>query len=64
MYGKQYRTSVSLLTHVPDGLTVSLGDTVLIEETRPISKRKAWQIVSVTKQADILETTTVVEEQA
>lgn len=55
VYGKQYRTSVSLLTHVPASLTVNVGDTVIIEEIRPISKRKAWQIVSIVKQATVLE---------
>ncbi|MEK7184339.1 MAG: uS17 family ribosomal protein [Patescibacteria group bacterium] len=55
LYGKQYRTSVSLLTHVPAELTLNLGDTVVIEEIRPISKRKAWQVVAVTKQAELLE---------
>lgn len=64
VYGKQYRTSVSLLTHVPADLKVSLGDTVIIEEIRPVSKRKAWQIVTVTKQADVLDATPVTEEQA
>jgi len=53
VYGKQFRTSTSLLTHVPSKLTVGVGDTVTIEETRPISKRKAWQIVTVDKVAKL-----------
>ena len=63
VYGKQFRTSTSLLTHVPSKLTVGVGDIVTIEETRPISKRKAWQIVGVVKVAKLAVAAREIEEQ-
>ena len=62
VYGKQFRTSTSILSHVPTDVAVNLGDIVTIEETRPFSKNKSWQIVAVVKRATIA--TTGVEEQA
>ncbi|MBI4185549.1 30S ribosomal protein S17 [Candidatus Berkelbacteria bacterium] len=56
LYEKAYRWSSQHLTNVPTDLAVSVGDTVRIEETRPVSKRKAWTIVEVIAQATLLET--------
>lgn len=58
LYNKQYRTSVSLLVHVPTTTIVNVGDIIVIEETRPISKRKSWQVVEVVKQAAVQPTNT------
>lgn len=52
VYGKQFRLSTSILAHVPATVQTAVGDVVLIEETRPVSKRKAWQILEVVKRAD------------
>ena len=62
VYGKQFRTSTSILSHVPADMTVNLGDIVTIEETRPFSKNKSWQIVAVIKSVAVA--TTGIEEQA
>lgn len=40
------RRSRKYLAHDPKGLA-KVGDTVLLEETRPISKNKRWRVVSV-----------------
>lgn len=63
IYSKQYRTSTSLLTHVPNNLTVGVGDIVTIEETRPISKRKAWQVIAVVKAAKLAVAAREIEDQ-
>lgn len=47
LYEKAYRTSKSLLAHVSGDLALSVGDTVTIEEIRPVSKRKAWTVTEV-----------------
>ncbi len=51
VYGKPYRVTTSFLVHVPSTTTVAVGDIVEIEETRPISKRKSWQVTKVTGHA-------------
>lgn len=53
LYEKAYRTSKSLLAHIPEGVDLSIGDTVTIEESRPISKSKAWIVVGVITKARI-----------
>ncbi len=49
-YGKRYIKSTKYLAH-NDGNVAKRGDEVTIEETRPLSARKRWRIVSVNKQA-------------
>lgn len=46
-YQKRYTVSKKYLVHneLPD---VQVGDTVIIEETRPLSSRKRWRIVAKT----------------
>lgn len=51
LYGKPYRDTKSILAHLSADLAVKVGDTVAIEETRPISKRKAWKVTKVTAEA-------------
>jgi len=44
-YLKRIKVTKSYLVHNEIG--AKAGDTVLIEETKPISKNKAWQITKV-----------------
>lgn len=46
-YGKRYRVSKKFAAHDEQNATKT-GDTVTIQETRPISKTKTWKIVSIT----------------
>ena len=50
IYLKAYRTSRSFLVDVPSSIHLGLGDQVLIEEVRPVSKRKSWQVLRVVTQ--------------
>ena len=45
-YGKYLKRSSKILAHDPENLCQE-GDTVIIQEGRPISKRKAWSLVQV-----------------
>ena len=46
-YGKQY--SVSKKFHVHDEANAcKVGDVVLFEETRPLSKTKKWRVIGTT----------------
>ena len=45
-YGKYLKRSSKILAHDPENQCHE-GDTVLIQEGRPISKRKAWILVKV-----------------
>lgn len=51
LYGKQYRQSHTFLVDVNPTEPVTVGDRVLIEATRPISKQKHWRVVSIVKPA-------------
>lgn len=44
-YRKQYKVSRRFAVHAPEG-NLHEGDSVTIEETRPLSKTKRWRIVS------------------
>jgi len=44
-YGKRIRTTRRYLAH--NDLGAKMGDKVMIEETRPISKNKCWRVVKV-----------------
>lgn len=46
MYAKQVRMTAKFAVHDPENKT-KVGDVVTIEETRPISKRKNWRLVSI-----------------
>lgn len=43
-YQKRFTVSKRYLVHNEDA-TVKVGDTVTIEETRPLSARKRWRVV-------------------
>jgi len=50
IYGKFVKKSKKFLAHDEDN-TCSIGDTVRIMETRPLSKRKRWRLVEVVERA-------------
>lgn len=45
-YGKYLKRSSKILAHDPENQCQE-GDTVIIQEGRPISKHKAWSLVQV-----------------
>ncbi len=47
LYGKIVRREKSYKAHVPDGLEVSAGDLILMEEIRPVSRDKRWVVKKV-----------------
>jgi small subunit ribosomal protein S17 len=49
-YGKYIRRSTKVLAH-DESNECKPGDRVTIAECRPLSKRKAWQVVSVVERA-------------
>jgi small subunit ribosomal protein S17 len=55
-YGKRYRKSKKFLAD-SNGMTLNVGDTVLITECRPISKRKCFKVTELMKKVVQVETT-------
>lgn len=55
-YGKYVRTRTVCYVHDENNES-SVGDTVEIEECRPISKMKRWKLVSILRKADKIEIT-------
>lgn len=51
LYNKVMRKTDKYMAHDADN-TCRIGDKVTISETKPISKRKAWQLVSVDERAE------------
>lgn len=49
-YGKYVKTSVKYLADDPNN-SCNIGDVVLIEECRPLSKKKRWRVKSILEQA-------------
>jgi len=49
-YKKFIRKSTKIMAHDAEN-TCNIGDTVTIEEVKPISKNKAWSLVSVDAKA-------------
>ena len=49
MYQKYIKRTSKFLAHANDPLNI--GDRVVIEETRPISKRKRWNVKEVLERA-------------
>ena len=45
-YGKYLKRSSKILAHDPENQCHE-GDTVIIQEGRPLSKRKAWTLVKI-----------------
>ncbi|MBW1636364.1 MAG: 30S ribosomal protein S17 [Deltaproteobacteria bacterium] len=50
LYGKFVKTSVKYLADDPEN-SCNVGDTVMIEECRPLSKRKRWRVRTILEQA-------------
>jgi small subunit ribosomal protein S17 len=50
IYGKFVKHTKKFLAH-DEGNTASIGDTVRIMETRPLSKRKRWRLVEIVERA-------------
>lgn len=50
LYGKFMKTSVKYLVDDPEN-SCNIGDFVLIEECRPLSKRKRWRVKTILEQA-------------
>lgn len=50
LYGKFMKTSVKYLADDPENLC-NVGDVVLIEECRPLSKRKRWRVKTILEHA-------------
>ena len=50
LYGKFMKTSVKDLADDPEN-SCNIGDIVLIEECRPLSKRKRWRVKSIIEKA-------------
>ena len=50
VYGKFIRRTTKVLAHDADN-SCGEGDTVAIEECRPISKRKSWRVVEIIETA-------------
>jgi len=46
LYGKVIRSHKQYLVHAAETENLAVGDLVIIGETKPISKRKSWEIVS------------------
>jgi small subunit ribosomal protein S17 len=51
-YGKYIRRRSKYMAHDPQN-KCQIGDEVKIVESRPISKRKRWQVLEITKKANI-----------
>ncbi|MEQ5836409.1 30S ribosomal protein S17 [Marinobacter sp. R17] len=50
LYGKYIKRSTKIHAH-DESNQCNIGDTVRIEETRPISKTKSWALVDVVERA-------------
>jgi small subunit ribosomal protein S17 len=50
VYGKYIRRTTKVLAH-DENNECKAGDRVTISECKPLSKRKAWQVVSVVERA-------------
>jgi len=53
LYGKYMRLHVKYMAHDPENLC-GVGDKVLIEECRPLSKRKRWQVREIIEKAPLV----------
>jgi len=51
LYGKFIKRSTKLHVH-DDANECAMGDTVTIEQCRPISKTKSWRLVSIVTKAN------------
>lgn len=51
LYSKAIKQTKKFKAHDNDN-TCNVGDTVRIQETRPLSKTKRWRLVEIVKRAD------------
>ena len=63
LYKKTVRSTKKYLAHSPRN-DARAGDRVLIEETRPLSKRKHWRVVQVLSRGEQTPLETVAETEA
>lgn len=50
MYGKMIRKTTKVHAHDPEN-SCSIGDLVIVRETKPISKTKTWKLVEIKEKA-------------
>jgi len=50
LYGKYIKRSTKVHAH-DENNECSIGDTVTIQETRPLSKTKSWKLLSINEKA-------------
>jgi len=62
LYDKPVLKSKKFMAHDEEN-ACSIGDKVLIEETRPLSKRKRWKVVKILERAPLMEYTESIEEE-
>uniref|UniRef100_A0A832LVZ7 Small ribosomal subunit protein uS17 n=1 Tax=Caldimicrobium thiodismutans TaxID=1653476 RepID=A0A832LVZ7_9BACT len=54
LYGKYIKRRKKFMAHDEEN-ACKIGDRVLIEETRPLSKRKRWRVKEILERAKVLE---------
>lgn len=54
LYKKNRRRLTKLVAHDPAN-SASIGDRVLLEESRPLSKTKRWRLVEIVEKIDVAE---------
>lgn len=57
LYGKYIKKRKKYMAH-DENNRCKIGDRVLIEETRPLSKRKRWRVKEILERAKVLEAQT------
>ncbi len=50
LYGKYIRKRMKYMAH-DESNSCNIGDTVLIEECRPLSKNKRWRVLTIVERA-------------
>lgn len=63
LYKKYLRRNSRFKVHDEDE-EAKPGDSVLIEETRPVSKTKRWRLIDVIEEASVVESEAVAEEES
>lgn len=53
IYQKRYKATSTFLAHDEDN-ACSKGDRVVIEETRPLSRRKRWYVKHIVEKAQLV----------
>lgn len=53
VYGKYITRTTKLHAHDEDN-SCKAGDTVIIRETRPVSKTKTWALVEIVERAEVI----------